>query len=119
MVYKLKELVARIDGAPCVLTFFVCVMANVLHGFLTEELHLHMEKEGLQFIQFAFRWMNCLLMRELSLGLIIRLWDACVLSFDLEIILTFNFVVVFPDIWQRMKGMGSKCSMYTCVQPSC
>ena len=30
---------------------------------------------GLQFIQFAFRWMNCLLMRELPLIHIVRLWD--------------------------------------------
>ncbi len=73
MVYKLKELVARIDGELCcphrIFCSFLCVL-------VTEELHLHMEKEGLQFIQFAFRWMNCLLMRELSLGHIIRLWDA-------------------------------------------
>ena len=53
MVFKLSELVARID-AP---------------------LHTHLTEQGLQFIQFAFRWMNCLLMRELSLDLIMRLWD--------------------------------------------
>jgi len=53
MVFKLSELVARID-AP---------------------LHHHLNEQGLQFIQFAFRWMNCLLMRELSLDLILRVWD--------------------------------------------
>ncbi|KAJ8605046.1 hypothetical protein MRB53_041558 [Persea americana] len=26
----------------------------------------HMEQEGVEFIQFSFRWMNCLLMREIS-----------------------------------------------------
>jgi hypothetical protein len=53
MVFKLSHLVKRID-AP---------------------LHAHLEEQGLQFIQFAFRWMTCLLMRELSLDLILRVWD--------------------------------------------
>lgn len=35
----------------------------------------HFGAEGVEFIQFSFRWMNCLLMRELSIGLIIRMWD--------------------------------------------
>ena len=38
-------------------------------------LHRHLEEEGLQYVQFAFRWMNCLLIRELSLDAIIRIWD--------------------------------------------
>ncbi|RLO12610.1 hypothetical protein DYB28_013385, partial [Aphanomyces astaci] len=33
------------------------------------------ETEQVQFVQFAFRWMNCLLMRECPLGAIVRLWD--------------------------------------------
>lgn len=36
----------------------------------------HLESEGVQFIQFAFRWMNCLLLREFSLPTIQRLWDS-------------------------------------------
>ncbi|GAA5860182.1 hypothetical protein JCM1840_002806 [Sporobolomyces johnsonii] len=35
----------------------------------------HLEAEGVEFIQFAFRWMNCLLMRELSVKNIVRMWD--------------------------------------------
>ncbi|CAK9441376.1 uncharacterized protein LODBEIA_P52440 [Lodderomyces beijingensis] len=35
----------------------------------------HFDKEGIEFLQFAFRWMNCLLMRELPMNLIIRMWD--------------------------------------------
>ncbi|KAG5456389.1 MAG: rab-GTPase-TBC domain-containing protein [Olpidium bornovanus] len=50
-VAKLKELVARID-AP---------------------LSAHLQAQEVEFIQFAFRWMNCLLMRELSLKLTIRM----------------------------------------------
>ena len=53
MVFKLKELTARIDG----------------------KLHAHLMEQNLHFIQFAFRWMNCLLMRELPIDLILRVWD--------------------------------------------
>lgn len=35
----------------------------------------HFEKEGLQFVQFSFRWMNCMLLREFPLHLVIRMWD--------------------------------------------
>jgi len=52
-IFKMRELVMRID-AP---------LAN------------HLEKQDAQFIQFAFRWVNCLLLREFSLSLVIRLWD--------------------------------------------
>ncbi len=53
MVHRLELLVKRIDGA----------------------LHAHIEAEGISFIQFAFRWMNCLLMREITLRSVVRLWD--------------------------------------------
>eukprot|EP00934_Nitzschia_sp_Nitz4_P006169 Nitzschia sp. Nitz4//scaffold41_size133979//104579//106082//NITZ4_003364-RA/size133979-snap-gene-0.107-mRNA-1//1//CDS//3329551521//6159//frame0 len=53
MVMRLEELVQRIDADLC-------------H-------HLH--SVGIQFIQFAFKWMNCLLLREFSLRCVIRLWD--------------------------------------------
>lgn len=35
----------------------------------------HLEKEHVEFIQFSFRWMNCLLMREVSVKNTIRMWD--------------------------------------------
>ncbi|KAJ2492422.1 GTPase-activating protein [Coemansia sp. RSA 2050] len=50
---KMKDLVSRID-AP---------------------LAAHLDSEGVEFIQFAFRWINCLLMREVSLASTIRMWD--------------------------------------------
>eukprot|EP01113_Clastostelium_recurvatum_P033114 TRINITY_DN4343_c0_g2_i3.p1 TRINITY_DN4343_c0_g2~~TRINITY_DN4343_c0_g2_i3.p1 ORF type:complete len:281 (+),score=70.19 TRINITY_DN4343_c0_g2_i3:100-942(+) len=53
MIYKLKELVSRID-VP---------------------LARHLEAEDMKYLQFAFRWMNCLLMREMPLPLVIRMWD--------------------------------------------
>ncbi|XP_066283316.1 TBC1 domain family member 22B-like isoform X1 [Branchiostoma lanceolatum] len=52
-VNKLRELVKRID-AP---------------------LHAHLEAHMVEYLQFAFRWMNNLLMRELPLRCTIRLWD--------------------------------------------
>eukprot|EP01012_Entosiphon_sulcatum_P026981 TRINITY_DN32504_c0_g1_i1.p1 TRINITY_DN32504_c0_g1~~TRINITY_DN32504_c0_g1_i1.p1 ORF type:complete len:361 (+),score=33.23 TRINITY_DN32504_c0_g1_i1:43-1125(+) len=42
---------------------------------VSEPLHQHLHQQGVEFIQFSFRWMNCLLLRELSLPLAIRLWD--------------------------------------------
>ncbi|OAD05696.1 hypothetical protein MUCCIDRAFT_35230, partial [Mucor lusitanicus CBS 277.49] len=52
-ISTLKELVTRIDA----------------------RLAQHLQNEGIEFIQFAFRWMNCLLMRELPLMSTIRMWD--------------------------------------------
>lgn len=45
------------------------------------QLSTHFEKENLDFIQFAFRWMNCMLMREFKLNLIIRMWDTYLSDF--------------------------------------
>ncbi|CAJ1055083.1 TBC1 domain family member 22A isoform X3 [Xyrichtys novacula] len=52
-VKALEELVSRID----------------------ESLHRHMQQYEVEYLQFAFRWMNNLLMRELPLRCTIRLWD--------------------------------------------
>lgn len=66
-VASLRDLTARID----------------------EPLAKHLQAEGVEFIQFSFRWMNCLLMREISVQNTIRMWDTylvsnkCLLSFSL------------------------------------
>ncbi|XP_036800344.1 TBC1 domain family member 22A isoform X4 [Oncorhynchus mykiss] len=52
-VKALEELVSRID----------------------ETVHIHMQQYEVEYLQFAFRWMNNLLMRELPLRCTIRLWD--------------------------------------------
>uniref|UniRef100_A0A674BDQ0 TBC1 domain family, member 22a n=1 Tax=Salmo trutta TaxID=8032 RepID=A0A674BDQ0_SALTR len=52
-VKALEELVSRID----------------------ETVHVHMQQYEVEYLQFAFRWMNNLLMRELPLRCTIRLWD--------------------------------------------
>ncbi|KAI1462671.1 RabGAP/TBC [Annulohypoxylon moriforme] len=42
---------------------------------IDEGLAKHLENEHVEFIQFSFRWMNCLLMREISVRNTIRMWD--------------------------------------------
>ncbi|GMM33311.1 GTPase-activating protein [Saccharomycopsis crataegensis] len=42
---------------------------------IDSDLVKHLENEGIEFLQFSFRWMNCLLMRELNMNHIIRMWD--------------------------------------------
>ena len=39
------------------------------------KLHDHLNAMMVEYLQFSFRWMNCLLMRELPLQCTIRLWD--------------------------------------------
>jgi TBC1 domain family member 2 len=53
MILRLEDLVQRVD----------------------RPLHEHFLAEGIQYMQFSFRWMNCALLRELPLRAIIRLWD--------------------------------------------
>ncbi|XP_022242995.1 TBC1 domain family member 22B-like isoform X1 [Limulus polyphemus] len=38
-------------------------------------LHNHLEHHSVEYLQFSFRWMNNLLMRELPLKCTVRLWD--------------------------------------------
>lgn len=42
---------------------------------LSEQVHSHFRRYEVEYLQFAFRWMNNLLMRELPLRCTIRLWD--------------------------------------------
>jgi len=54
-VRQLKELIERVDV----------------------DLHQHLTKHEVDYLQFSFRWMNNLLMRELPLKCTVRLWDTC------------------------------------------
>jgi len=42
---------------------------------MDEKLYKHLKQNNIEFLQFAFRWMNNLLMREIPLQCTIRLWD--------------------------------------------
>lgn len=57
-VSSLRDLTARIDSG----------------------LAKHLESEGVEYMQFSFRWVNCLLMREISIKNTIRMWDTYLVS---------------------------------------
>jgi len=46
-------------------------------------LHAHLERHHIEYLQFAFRWMNNLLMREMPLHCVIRLWDTYLVRISL------------------------------------
>ena len=62
----------------------------------------HLETEGVEFIQFSFRWMNCLLMREISVKNTIRMWDTYMVSPDIrEPYLISHTDMCFPQAEDR------------------
>lgn len=46
-----------------------------LTAVIKPKLVQHLQRENVEFMQFSFRWMNCLLMREVSITSTIRMWD--------------------------------------------
>jgi len=46
-----------------------------LCGRVDAPLAAHLKEQDVEFMQFAFRWYNCLLLREMSVKSIIRMWD--------------------------------------------
>ncbi|EEB09348.1 GTPase activating protein Gyp1 [Schizosaccharomyces japonicus yFS275] len=85
-VMKLQELTYRID-AP---------------------LAKHLQSEGVDFLQFSFRWMNCLLMRELSIENIIRMWDTYMAEgpdgfSDFHLYVCASFLVKWSSELQKME----------------
>lgn len=77
LVRRMTELVRRIDcrsdNQPEEGTSLICLSPIV-------PLAMHLEEQGVEFMQFAFRWMNCLLMREISVKCTIRMWDTYLVS---------------------------------------
>jgi TBC1 domain family member 2 len=51
--------------------FHVGELISRVEGSVAE----HLAGEGVEYMQFAFRWVNCLLLREIPFELGIRLWD--------------------------------------------
>ena len=54
---------------------------------LDSGLHQHLMLHKVEYLQFSFRWMNNLLIRELPLRCIIRLWDTYMVSATWERVL--------------------------------
>nr|AKF43347.1 Ypt/Rab-GAP domain of gyp1p superfamily protein [Pelargonium tetragonum] len=84
LVFKLKELVRRID----------------------EPVSRHIEEQGLEFIQFAFRWFNCLLIREIPFRLVTRLWDTYLAEGDalpdFLVYIYASFLLTWSDELQKL-----------------
>ncbi|EPS63086.1 hypothetical protein M569_11695, partial [Genlisea aurea] len=85
LVFKLRELVRRID----------------------DPLSKHMEEQGLEFLQFAFRWFNCLLIREIPFRLVARLWDTYLAEGDglpeFLVYMFASFVITWSDKLQKLE----------------
>ncbi|OVA08804.1 Rab-GTPase-TBC domain [Macleaya cordata] len=85
LVFKLKELVRRID----------------------EPVSRHMEEQGLEFLQFAFRWFNCLLIREIPFHLVTRLWDTYLAEGDalpeFLVYIFASFLLTWSDKLQKLE----------------
>ncbi|XP_041001216.1 GTPase-activating protein GYP1-like isoform X1 [Juglans microcarpa x Juglans regia] len=84
LVFKLKELVRRID----------------------EPVSRHMEEQGLEYLQFAFRWFNCLLIREIPFHLVTRLWDTYLAEGDalpdFLVYIFASFLLTWSDKLQKL-----------------
>ncbi|XP_023230028.1 TBC1 domain family member 22B-like [Centruroides sculpturatus] len=57
------------------LKFMFADAPNHLQLTKKSPLHEHLHRHSVEYLQFSFRWMNNLLMRELPLRCTIRLWD--------------------------------------------
>ena len=87
-VKRMRDLVGRIDRE------LSCILQSVQHLTLKAilaPLAAHLDSQGVEFIQFAFRWMNCLLMREISVKNTIRMWDAYLVSAIIKILVTHEY----------------------------
>lgn len=91
-VAALRDLTARIDAS----------------------LAKHLEQEGVEFIQFSFRWMNCLLMREITVKNTIRMWDTYMVRQSSTVLRTNIGLTVSS----RPKSKASRSSIFMYVQPS-
>mmetsp|Transcript_11543 Transcript_11543/g.20447 ORF Transcript_11543/g.20447 Transcript_11543/m.20447 type:complete len:526 (+) Transcript_11543:225-1802(+) len=85
MVMHLEELVNRIDA----------------------DLATHLRSTGIEFLQFAFKWMNCLLLREFRLPCVMRLWDTYLSEGDggfedFHVYVCASFLVHFSNELQQM-----------------
>ncbi|XP_036063502.1 TBC1 domain family member 22A [Onychomys torridus] len=69
----MSKLLDGIQGQPIITSYGPdCLPATAAW---LKRVHRHLDGHEVQYLQFAFRWMNNLLMRELPLRCTIRLWD--------------------------------------------
>eukprot|EP00798_Chlamydomonas_sp_ICE-L_P021939 gene21939-28985_t len=84
-VFRIKELVRRVDET----------MAD------------HLEEQSIDFIQFAWRWVNCLLIREVPFSLSFRLWDTYLAEgsrfSDFLVYVSASFLLTWTDQLRKME----------------
>lgn len=81
---------------------------ELLTARIDAPLHAHLKAEGVEYIQFAFRWMNCLLMRELPVHLVVRAWDTYMLEQPLgfahfHVYVCCAYLVRFSSVLREME----------------
>ena len=91
MVWRLQGIVQRIDTP----------------------LFEHFQEQGINFLQFAFRWMNCLLLRELPLDTVVRLWDT-LLAEDSNGFDTFHVYVCSALLAMFSDEVSAHCACSLC-----
>ena len=110
-VRTLEDLVKRIDG--------LLNKRKRIHPYLfyfsidSDRLYRHLKDQNIEFLQFAFRWMNNLLMRELPVRCTIRLWDTYLVSklIDSKINELHMFILMFQV---RTKWIFTVSSVHMC-----
>jgi len=87
-----------------------------LVGRIDPTLTAHLEEQNVEFMHFAFRWMNCLLMREISVQNTIRMWDTYLVRGFPPFLLS---TLVLTTCRDRPKGRTRfRSSIYTCAAHS-
>lgn len=80
----------------------------------------HLDKEGVEFMQFSFRWMNCLLMREVSVKNTIRMWDTYMAEeqgfSEFHLYVCAAFLVKWSEQLVKMDFQVRSASPYTVVE---
>ncbi|OZJ01561.1 hypothetical protein BZG36_05385 [Bifiguratus adelaidae] len=69
----------------------------------------HLEAQNIEYLQFAFRWINCMLMREISLPNTVRMWDTYLGEAegngfrDFHVYVCAAFLVKWSEVIQSME----------------
>lgn len=82
-----------IDGQPGVQRA-VALIKGVLSR-VDADLVAHLEQEGVDVVHAAYRWIGCLMVRELPVPLCLRLWDTCIAESTLTSAGFASFLVYF------------------------
>jgi hypothetical protein len=82
-------------------------------------LHSHLEDLGVNYLQFTFKWFNCLLVREMRMDVVVRLWDT-LLSEDDGFGSFFTYVVaaVLIRFSETIRGMTEFDTVFLFLQGS-